>query len=480
MLLSVPMKVRSAAQHLKAKLVPQVLRYAPRRTDLPLSLWDLSRDAKGALLLRGRNVDSLLAEFGSPLFVVDGEKLDQNAAAFTSVPKGAASGIECFYSYKTNPVPAVLARLHERGIGAEVISEFELWLAQELGMPGERIVMNGPGRTVNALRRGIEIGALVCINHREEIALVADIARRLGKRARVGLRVVPSAGWSNQFGEALQGDAALDAYRALASHPELEIEALHAHLGAELSSEGAVASFVNELLNFRQRLQRELGLCPPILDVGGSLGCRTTTSISPRAFKLNSAFGVDIIPRDPATVLDIAGYVASVVSTVEARCRADGLPRPRIFAEPGRAMTSNTQHLLCRVTTIKQSGAVLRAHAVLDAGINVAEPVRNEYHQIIPLVQRRAAERHYRLVGPICTPMDTLTWSSRLPELSPGDGLAIMDAGAYFVPFSTSFSFPRPGIVMLERDGSVRICRRAETFDDLVSRDRFPGRPLGS
>lgn len=466
------MNLREVARRFKHAVVPAALRLAPRRTDLSFSHWGLQRGSTGELSLHGRSLASLLTAFGSPLYVVDRPKLDANAAAFRAVPAGAQAGLEVFYSYKTNPVAAVLARLHERGIGAEVISEYELWLAQKLGMPGERIVMNGPGRTPGSLRRGIELGALICINHHEEISPLAELARSLGKQARVGVRVVPQSGWGNQFGEGLHGGAALAAYRALAAHPELKVEALHAHLGAELSHADSVVTFVSELLDFRRLLKAELDLCPEILDVGGSLACQTTCHISARAMRLNSALGVDIVPRDPASVLDIAGYVSAVVSTVEARSKRDGLARPRIFAEPGRAMTSNAQHLLCRVTTLKGSGAPGRAHAVLDAGINVAEPMRGEYHQLFPLLETGGAERNYRLVGPICTPMDTLTWSIRLPELAIGSGLAIMDAGAYFVPFSTSFSFPRPGVIMLDA-ASASLCRRAESFEDMLARDQI-------
>ena len=82
----------------------------------------------------------------------------------------------------------------------------------------------------------------------------------------------------------------------------------------------------------------------------------------------------------------------------------------------------------------------------------------------------------YRLAGPICSPADVLSWSAVLPELAIGDALAIMDAGAYFVRFSTSFSFPRPAIVMV--DGlDVQLLRRAETFEDIIAHDRV-GQPL--
>jgi diaminopimelate decarboxylase len=291
----------------------------------------------------------------------------------------------------------------------------------------------------------------------------------LGTRARVGLRVVPSTGWSNQFGEPI-GAAAVRAYATMLEKPGLEVVALHAHLGAELATQAALDAYLSELLAFCGLLRAQLSFWPGVLDVGGSLACPTTTRIDARTMRLNSALGLDIIPRDPASVIGIAAYVERLVATVEAHCRQERLRRPRIFVEPGRAMTSNAQMLLCSVMTLKKSGSPDLTHAVLDAGINVAEPMRGEYHQVFVLDGASAPERRYRLVGPICTPMDTLAWCTRLPQLSPGSRLAIMDAGAYFIPFATSFSFPQPGLVMVDAD-EVTLSRRRESFEDLVRRD---------
>jgi diaminopimelate decarboxylase len=118
-----------------------------------------------------------------------------------------------------------------------------------------------------------------------------------------------------------------------------------------------------------------------------------------------------------------------------------------------------------------------KTYAILDAGINLAESARNEYHQLFP-VNRFGEPRTetYTVVGPICTPGDTLYPAIRLPELRVGDSVAIMDAGAYFVPFSTSFSFPRPAVVMIE-DGNVRLLRRAERFEDLIEYDDLSSPP---
>jgi diaminopimelate decarboxylase len=355
-----------------------------------------------------------------------------------------------------------------RGVGAEVISEYELWLAQKLGVAGDRIVLNGPARSQRALETAVAIGALVQVNHREEIPVVGRIARALGKRCRVGLRIAPAGGWGGQFGEPI-GEA-LAGYRELQACRDLEIVALHVHLGAELASVEAVRGLVQEVMDFDALLRAQLGITVEIVDFGGSLACPTVSHYAARDLRLNRALGVDLRPRLPEKVLSIEEYVRVIVREVEARCTRDGRERPRLFCEPGRALTSNTQLLLCSVIGLKASGAGGLAHAILDAGINIAEPLRGEYHQIFAAGAPRRGERRYRLVGPICTPMDTLAWSLRFTEIEAGDVLAIMDAGAYFVPFSTSFSFPQPAIVMLDGE-EVSLVRRAETFEDLVHRD---------
>ena len=151
--------------------------------------------------------------------------------------------------------------------------------------------------------------------------------------------------------------------------------------------------------------------------------------------------------------------------------RSRNLAPPRVILEPGRALTANTQLLLTTVLDVKDDGEL--THAVLDAGIEVAEPVSNEYHQLFSVSAPAApSTTPYRLVGPICTPADVLYNNWRLPRLEPGHVLAIMDSGAYFVPFSTTFSFPKPAIAM--QDGrNVVMCRRRESFEDMIALDEL-------
>lgn len=468
------MLIKRSRQHIKGSLGPAIRRYSKKRIDLPLELWHLSHDAEGVLHLDGISLRSLLERYGSPLHVVDATKLRQNIAEFITKPPEAQRACEVYYSYKTNPVPGILKLLHHEGIGAEVISEYELWLALKLGVDPKSIVYNGPGKSAASMRQAIEhqIG-LLNFNSRDEIAPFAEMARQAGIRPRVGIRAVVAGGWGGQFGEMVHSGAALRAFEEAVAHPELQVVALHVHRGGEISTSMELQTFVQRVLAFADELHARLGLNLEVLDLGGSLACPTTTHLSTRDVRFNTAFHTDLVPRPPASVLSIREYTRQVISMVEQHYTAAGRPIPRIFLEPGRAMTGNTQMLLCSVMITRHDSEEL-SYAILDAGINIAEPVRNEYHQLFPISPSRSSQhRTYRLVGPICTPADVLYHAWELPELVPGDALAIMDSGAYFVPFSTSFSFPQPAIVMVDQ-GAVTLLRHAERFEDLVARDEDP------
>ena len=289
------------------------VRSYPRGEEWDLETWDLERDASGALVRGGVVLDELLARHGSPLYVVDAARLADNAAAFRAPAPGAKRACEPYYSYKTNPVPGVLKMLHALGVGAEVASPWELWLALELGVAPERIVFNGPGKTAESLEVAAARGVgLVNLNGREEVEPAAAAARARGKRLRVGVRVVPPGTLGGQFGERLDNGDALSAFRAARARPELDVVAIHAHANGEIAERARLDAFVAPLLAFSDVLSAELGLAVEVIDVGGNLACRTTSRLSSRDRRLAVTFGRAPSARPLASVLGIDAYVARV------------------------------------------------------------------------------------------------------------------------------------------------------------------------
>lgn len=450
---------------------------APDASPIAASHFGLQRNDAGELTLSGISLPALCERFGSPLHVVNAARLRENARRFVDAARRSPTPCDVFYSFKTNPVPGVIALLQEQGIGAEVISHYELWLARRLGFPPERIIYNGPVKSEASLREAISAGILMLnLNHREELPLLVRVARELGRRPRVGVRVTLDGGWAGQFGTPAANGQALRVFEQARESGALDVVGLHVHRGGMLRAERDVEAFVDQALTFADELRQKLGIELSLLNLGGSLGSPSVRGLTERELRLNRTFSSEIVAPRPQDALSIERHLALIGERVAAHYQRLGVRAPRLLLEPGRSLTSDAQMLLARVQSMKADGD--REYAILDAGINVADSCRGEFHQL--LVASSAGPGPSKVIaiaGPICSPGDTLYWGVRLPPLSPGDCVAIMDAGAYFVPFSTSFSFPRPAIVTVD-DGETALVRRAETFEDVLALDLLKRREV--
>ena len=441
--------------------------------DLPFEAFGIHVGSTGHLHLRSDDLIDLIDRYGSPLHVVDGLRLDAIAAgsmATTANPN--LPGCDFYYSYKTNPVPAVLVRLHALGVGAEVISAYELWLALELGVPPDRIIYNGPAKSSDSIRTAVERGVkLVNANSVSDVERIATLAAEVGNRVTLGVRVSLPGMWGGQFGITSDLDVAASLIHSANADERVDLAGLHFHRGNTLRTRDDLTGHVTQVLEFVDAISDRTGWYPRILDLGGSLACATVAGFDAREYRLNRFIGSDLRPPDPSATIDLPTASVTAAGLVHDHAARRGERPPEVILEPGRSMTANTQFLLSSVVDVKTDAEL--PHAVLDVGINLAETAANEYHQLFSVSDPEGtADRPYRLVGPICTPADVIYYNWRLPELHRGDVLAIMDTGAYFVPFSTSFSFPRPAIVMSDHDG-VRTVRERETFEDLIRLDSW-------
>jgi diaminopimelate decarboxylase len=472
------MKTRGPIHRVARAVARRALRKAVRRLSprdaLPPSAWRLERDALGRLKLDGLTLQSVCEQLGTPLHVVDAVRLRENAARYTHCPAAHGDGVEIFYSYKTNPVPGVLRTLHRMGIGAATSSPFELWLAHTLGVPTERIVYHCPIWSPTSLREVLECGVgLINVNSRQELPALAAAARAANVRPRVGVRVCLPQVVPGPFGERLDDGSALQTFVEALERPELEVVALHAHFNTEIATRDDLRSLLAPLLRFAAQLRSRLRLDLQVLDLGGNLASPTVTRLSPARARVQMALGSEATPRPPHEVLTIDEYIGAATELIETHYRRAGRPMPRVCLEPGRSVTSNAQMLLLRVSSVRKPDDSDISTVLLDGGVNVADPLRTERHQVLPTTVRPGAEpRQYRLVGPTCSLADLLCPTVWLPRLEPGDLLAVMDSGAYFVPHSSCFSFPRPGVVMVDR-GHLTVLRRPESFEDLVALDRL-------
>jgi diaminopimelate decarboxylase len=433
--------------------------------------WGFERNELDHLEVAGCDVVDLAAELGTPLHVVDEGGLRRAAREFRRVFGGALGDVDLFYSYKTNCIPGVLRVLHEEGVGAEAISTYETWLALELGLPGERILLNGVNKPSDGLRLAVSRGLRgIHIDSLDEVPRLAGVMDAAVGPVRVGVRVATGAGWKAQFGVEIESGEALEVYRRLALVPGVVLSGIHAHLGTSVESPAVYARALEVMLDLRAEVQRATGQLLEYVDLGGGLPVPTVREFGLRDALLHKRLRLRASPPDPGRP-GWAAFASAIASALERGAARTGLPRPRIFFEPGRALTSQAQVLLLGVGVVKRRADGARI-AIVDGGRStIAAPLGNEYHEVLLASRLSAAgSEPHTVVGGLCTPGDWTYVRKDLPPLAPGDLLAVMDAGAYFTSFANDFAFPRPAVVLV-RDGKPTVIRRRETFEAMVAMD---------
>ena len=440
------------------------------------SLWGARVDERGHLGIDGVALAEVVSRFGSPALVVGRSTLLADAMRVRDACATAGYPVRPYYSYKTNCIPGILREIHALGLGAEVISPYELWLAERLGVPGDAIIYNGVNKSADSLKRAVEIGVFsLNVDHLGEVDLVRALAEKAGRRLRVGvrLRLLPES----HFGLSLTDGEAMAAVERILGAPRwLELQSVHFHLVAAARNSALHRRLTLAALEFIAQVRDRHGVRVPCLDVGGGFGVPTSGVMSRGAYAMQRLFTVPGRPPDPADHVSFEDYLRDLVATVRAFVARRGIEAPTMIIEPGRVITSRAEILVSRVHTIKRNRS--EPHfALTDAGrVLIAYPCDYEYHQIFVANRMRAPlQERYNLMGRLCTTADWLARNRLLPSLSEGDTIAVMDAGAYFSSYASNFAFPRPAIVMAE-GGRTEVLRSEESFEHLCAMDHLEDR----
>jgi diaminopimelate decarboxylase len=395
-------------------------------------------------------VERIAAEVGTPFYLYSASTLKRHFLAFTTAFAGI-DHIVC-YSVKANSSLAVIRTLALQGAGADVVSGGELYRALRAGVPAGKIVFSGVGKREDELRHALDAGILMFnVESEEELRVLNRVARDMGRKAPVALRVNPdvdpkthpyiSTGLKkNKFGIPAQQAPAL--YHAAARMENIAVVGVDCHIGSQLTTSEPFGEAVRKLVGL-VRLLEEQGIPIRYLDVGGGLGITYASETPP-------------LPADYArTVLEAA----------------QGTGKTLIF-EPGRVLVGNAGILVTRVLYTKESGN--KRFVVVDVAMNdLMRPcLYDAYHRVSPVMKTDREEAVVDVVGPICESSDFIARDRMLPRVASGELLAVFTAGAYGFSMSSQYnSRPRVAEVMVEGD-RFEVVRARERYEDLVRGER--------
>ncbi|HWR00639.1 MAG TPA: diaminopimelate decarboxylase [Chlorobaculum sp.] len=404
----------------------------------------------GTLCCESLRLDELAGQFGTPLFVTSRHSLVSQFKAF----EAAFSALPHFtcYSVKANFNLSVIQTLASEGCGCDVNSGGELYRALKAGVPAGRIIMAGIGKTEDEIGFALSSGVLMIkAESISELRAIDRVASRLGKVARVAIRINPNVtaethpyittGDSKEkFGidEAELGEV-FDLFRTL---PNLSLEGIDMHIGSQIFDPEYYVAATQKLLDVLETT-RSLGFEIKWFDVGGG-------------------FPVTYDPQKPATPIE--RFAEKLVPMLAGK----GVT---IIFEPGRFLTANASVILTRILYRKRNHAG-KEFFIVDAGMTeLIRPALYQSHHEVLAVRRHDRSIVADVVGPVCESSDFFARHRMVDDAAEGELLAVLSSGSYAAVMSSNYNGRlRPAEVLV--DGSdVRLIRRRETYEQLVQNE---------
>ncbi|MBU1541078.1 MAG: diaminopimelate decarboxylase [Alphaproteobacteria bacterium] len=410
----------------------------------------------GALQAEGVPLEALADAVGTPAYVYSSATLTRHygllAEAVAAHPSALGEALIAF-AVKANSNLSVLATLARLGCGADTVSEGEIRRALKAGIPANRIVFSGVGKSDAELAFAIEAGVRqINVESAVELDRLIAVASSKDARPEIAIRVNPAVGAggharittggaTDKFG--VPADEAHALYARASLSPHVTPVGLACHIGSQITTLEPLESAFRALRTMTLEL-RAAGLSVTRLDLGGGLGV--------------PYHGQSDLPS-------IEAYVAMAARVL------DGLEVEAAF-EPGRLLAANAGVLLSRVIQVNERGDG-RRFLVLDAGMNdlMRPALYDAFHDLVPVRPRQGEARLYDLVGPICESTDVFARDRRLPPMQAGDLVAFMGAGAYGAVLASEYN-SRPLVPEVLVDGERwAVVRKRPSYDEMWERE---------
>ena len=415
----------------------------------------------GHLHISGNDCVALAGQYGTPLYVTSEDRICELFRSYQKALTSRYPNVQVLFAAKANGNLAVMRALAKLGAGADVFSSGELHLALEAGMQPGKLLFNGSSKTPEDLRLAVEKSVKVSVDSLDELHQIDAAARAAGKVAEIAFRVNPALEVpthpkiatglaTSKFGIPHKEIPA--AYREALSCRNIKPVGIHCHIGSQILDTEPFARAADVMVRIAKELT-DMGVKLEFIDLGGGLG----------------------IPyhHDSDPVLTPEDYAAKVMPVFLAGIEACGI-QPGLWVEPGRSLVADSTVLLTRVNSTKSAH---KRFANVDAGFNllIRPAMYDAYHEIIAANNADALlDSEYTVTGPICETGDILAPDRRLPRLTAGDIIAILDAGAYGFAMSSQYnSRPRCPEVLI-KGTQAALMRRGETIGDITATMQRP------
>ncbi len=426
---------------------------------------NITRDADGVLCFAGQRVPELAARYGTPLYLMDEERIRANCRMYLDAFRAAFSDAALpLYAGKACAFKRIYRIMAEEGMGVDAVSRGEIHTALEAGFPAERIWFHGDGKTDEDIRYALDHGVgFFVVDGFEELEALDSLAGERGVRQKILLRVTPGIDPHTyeavntgrvdvKFGVPIGTGQALDFVKAALDCANIELCGLHCHVGSMVFDESVFEDTADVMFGFMRELRDRLGYVTGTLDLGGGYGVRYTD-------------------RDKRA--DIPGRIAALAEHMRRLSEASELPMPYILMEPGRSIVADAGMTVYTVVAVKRIEG-FKSHVVVDGGMtdNPRYCLYRSAYTVLHAGREGGETAVFDLAGRCCESGDILQPAVTLPaDIRRGELVAVCTTGAYNYSMASNYNrLGRPPVVML-RGGESYVAVRREGPEELCALD---------
>lgn len=425
----------------------------------------LEINAAGHLCIGGVDTVMLAEEYGTPLYVMDEDKIRQNCNCYVQSIQTYYQGKgRAAYASKAFNCKEILRIVHSEGMDIEVVSGGELFTALQAGIPAADIHFQGNNKSRGEIVMAVENGVGdIVVDNLQELSCIEAVSAAYNCTTSVTIRVKPgidahthafirTGQIDSKFGVSLENGEALAAVKRAASLPHIALKGLHCHIGSQIFETEPFVLAAEKMLRFYKELKDKLQIELEILNLGGG-------------------FGIAYQESDNAAPYD--AYMRVVSGQVHACCAEYGLNMPEIIIEPGRSVVGEAGITLHTIGDIKEIEGV-RNYVAVDGGM-FENPryalYQAEYTCLLANKANKPADYTATIAGKCCESGDLIAEHAKIQRPLVGDLLAVLATGAYNYSMASNYNRNlKPPVVMVS-GGKSRVIIKGETYEDLIRND---------
>ena len=418
----------------------------------------------GHLNIGGRDVTELAKEYGTPLYIYDEATIRTMARTFVKEFGTRYANTVVAYASKAFLTKAMARIANEEGLSLDVVSGGEIAAAISAGFPAARMDFHGNNKTPDELIYAVESGVgTIVVDGFHELDLLNNLAEERGIEQGIMLRLSPSVDAHThghtttgildvKFGFSIESGESTIAIRQALDSSNLDLKGIHFHLGSPIFELEPYSQAIDTVLDYLAQFKSE--------------------GLNLREFSPGGGFAIGYTRNQPPP--PISAYADVITSMLTRKCDQLGFDLPKLIIEPGRSIVGRAGVAVYTVGVIKDIPTV-RTYVSLDGGMgdNIRPALYGSEYEAVVANKMTVDTDHevVTLAGKYCESGDILVKDISLPTIEAGDIIAIPSSGAYCLAMSSNYNMnPRPAVVMV-KDGTSKVIRRRETYQDLIALD---------